>query len=61
MATSLYELREAVDRLTAAHEKLLRLWQQDLAAAIRELGAGLEEVREQIELIETDQGLGESR
>ena len=57
MARSLYELREEVDRLSAVYERLLRLWQQDLASAIGELGAGLEEVREQIELIETKQRL----
>lgn len=59
MATSLYELREEVDRLTAVYETLLRLWQQDLARVIGELGAGLDEVREQMELIETEQRLVE--
>ena len=47
MATSLYELREEVDRLTAVYETLLRLWQQDLARVIGELGAGLDEVRDE--------------
>jgi hypothetical protein len=55
MPTQLYELREEIDHLSAAYERLLGLWQQDLAGVIGELGVGLEQVRVQVEAIEAEE------
>jgi hypothetical protein len=55
MPTQLHELREEIDHLSAAYERLLGLWQQDLARVIGELGVGLEQVRVQVEAIEAEE------
>jgi hypothetical protein len=59
MPTQLHELREEIDHLSVAYERLLGLWQQDLARVIGELGVGLEQVRVQVEAIEAEEGSGE--
>jgi hypothetical protein len=54
-----YELGEVIDDPSAAQERLLRLWLQDLTTTIEELGMELHQMSEQLEALEAADASGE--